>query len=497
MEKDYLTFEHINKSFGGNHALNDVSFSIKKGTVHVLAGENGAGKSTVLKILAGIYQRDSGDIYIEGKKVNINSPKQAATCGVAMVFQELTLIRELTVEENLFLTIEPTKKSGLINKKEIRRKITSLMDEYGIKLDPSAIAGRLPIAQQQMAEILKVLLRDSQIIILDEPTSSLATEEVKTLFGIIHKLTEKGKTVIFISHRMDEIFEIGNYVTVFKDGVVIGTKSLKEINTDQLIEMMVGRALAKVFPPKAEKLGDVLFEAKHLTSDKLHEISFELRKGEILGVAGLQGHGQSELLNAISGLHTLKSGELYLNGQKIRVRNAKQALKYGIALVPSDRKVEGLQLMLTIQQNLALCSLGQRSKLGFIDLKAERQFAEQEQKDLKIKMAGYNLPVSSLSGGNQQKVVLGKELGINPKLMLFDDPTRGIDVEAKQDFYHIMREKANEGVGVILCSSDMMEVIGMSDRVLVLYEGKISGILEKEELTESKIMRRAMGIIDN
>ena len=327
MEKDYLTFEHINKSFGGNHALNDVSFSIKKGTVHVLAGENGAGKSTVLKILAGIYQRDSGDIYIEGKKVNINSPKQAATCGVAMVFQELTLIRELTVEENLFLTIEPTKKSGLINKKEIRRKITSLMDEYGIKLDPSAIAGRLPIAQQQMAEILKVLLRDSQIIILDEPTSSLATEEVKTLFGIIHKLTEKGKTVIFISHRMDEIFEIGNYVTVFKDGVVIGTKSLKEINTDQLIEMMVGRALAKVFPPKAEKLGDVLFEAKHLTSDKLHEISFELRKGEILGVAGLQGHGQSELLNAISGLHTLKSGELYLNGQKIRVRNAKQALK--------------------------------------------------------------------------------------------------------------------------------------------------------------------------
>jgi len=495
MQQDYLSLEHISKSFGGNRALNDVSFSVRKGTVHVLAGENGAGKSTVLKILAGIYHRDEGDIFLDGRKVEIETPQQAAANGIAMVFQELTLISELTVEENLFLSIEPRGRFGMIDKKTVRSRVIELMNTYNIQIEPTAIAGRLSIAQQQMAEILKILLRDPQIIILDEPTSSLATEEVKTLFNIVRTLVQKGKTIIFISHRMEEIFEIGDYITVFKDGEVVATSKISEIDAGGLVKMMVGRSLSQIYPRKAERVGDeVLLKVDRLKSEILKNVSFELHRGEVLGIAGLQGHGQTELLNAISGLHPLSAGEIEINGKKVRIRNAGQALKNGIALVPSDRKREGLMLMLSIRQNLALCSLKERSKGGFIQLKAEEEFARETQEELKIKLASLNNSVSSLSGGNQQKVVLGKELGTHPKVMLFNDPTRGIDVGSKSDFYNIMRSKAGEGVGIILCSSDMMEVIGMSDRVIVMYEGEITGILSGEELTEENIMCLAMGI---
>lgn len=497
MDREYLTLEHIEKSFGGNRALKDVSFSVKKGTVHVLAGENGAGKSTVLKILCGNYHADSGEIYLEGNKIVAANPRQAQDLGIAMVYQELTLVSELTVEENLFLSIEPKNKFGLIDRKEVRKRIFALMDEYDIHINPKAIAGRLSVAEQQMAEILKVLLKNPQIIILDEPTSSLQSEEVVKLFNIVRNLVKKEKTIIFISHRMEEVFEIGDYVTVFKDGTFVGTRKISEIDVDELIKMMVGRPLTQIYPKKSEMVEDtVLLEVKNLKSEKLNDVSFQLHKGEILGIAGLQGHGQTELLDAISGVHKLTQGTIKVNGKEAKIKNAKQALDNGIALVPCDRKNEGLMLILPIQQNLALCSLDKRSKAGFINLKEEQKFAEETRKSLKIKLHNLNDPVSSLSGGNQQKIVLGKELGTDPKIMLFNDPIRGIDVEAKSDFYNIMRKQATEGIGVVLCSSDMMEIIGMSDRVLVMYEGRITGELQKDELSEELIMKKSMGIVE-
>lgn len=498
MNGEFLAFRHIRKAFGGNVALNDITFSVKKGTVHVLAGENGAGKSTLLKILAGIHAPDAGEVWIDGKSVVIRDPRQAQELGVAMVFQELTLINDLTIEENLFLNMEPTNSAGLIHKKEMRAKLGELMKTYGISINPKSIAGRLSVAEQQMAEILKVLLRDPQIIILDEPTSSLATQEVEKLFQIVNNLKANGKTILFISHRMEEVFAIGDEVTVFKDGQYIGTKDLKEIDVDGLIRMMVGRPLTQIYPPKQSTVqDDVVLKAEHLQSNVLNDVSLELHKGEILGIAGLQGHGQAELLNALSGLHALKSKKIEIDGKPVKIQNARQALNHGIALVPGDRKQEGLMLILPIIQNLALCSLNKRSKFGILNLKKEKEFARKTQKDLSIKLHKLSDPVSSLSGGNQQKVVLGKELAIDPKIMLFNDPTRGIDVEAKSDFYKIMREQAKEGMGVILCSSDMMEVIGMSDRVLVMYEGRISACLEGDQINEEKIMRCAMGIVED
>jgi len=493
-----LSMENMSKSFGGNRALKNVSFSCEKGTVHVVAGENGAGKSTILKILAGVYPADGGEIYLNGEKVKITNPAEAQKQGIAMVFQELTLIGDLTVEENLFLNMEPVK-GLLLDKKEITRRCKELMDEYDIKLNPKSIAGRLSVAEQQMAEILKILLREPEIIILDEPTSSLAKKEVEKLFAIVKNLIKNGKTIIFISHRLDEVFELGDDVTVLKDGELIGTEKLADIDRDHLIRMMVGRPLEDLFPPKAETISDeVIFEAKNLVAPGvLEDISFQLRKGEIIGVAGLQGHGQVELLNALSGLHPLKSGTFSLFGKQIKIPNAKRAIKNGIALVPSDRKLEGLALVLPILQNLALCSLNKRSRFGFLNLKKEKEFAERSKGELSIKAYKLSNPAWSLSGGNQQKVVLGKELGIEPRLMLFSDPTRGIDIESKGDFYRIMRRLANEGVGVIVCSSEMMEAIGMCDRVLVMYEGAITAVLEGDMINEEKIMRCAMGILDD
>ena len=364
MNEIMLEMNHISKAFGGNQALKNVHFSCTRGTVHVLAGENGAGKSTLLKVIAGIHQADKGEIFLNGKQVSIHSPLHAQELGIAMVFQELTLIGELTVEENLYLNVEP-RKHGLIDRKSITASVRALMKEYGINIDPKAIAGRLSVAEQQMAEILKVLLKSPELIILDEPTSSLAIQEVEKLFQIIRNLVEKGKTILFISHRMEEIFEIGDDVTVFKDGEFIGTRKLKEIDKDELIRMMVGRPLQNVFPQKAGTIGnEIIFRAEHITGSRLQDISFCLKKGEVLGIAGLQGHGQTELLNALSGLYPLKQGSLEIMGKVKKIRNAGQAIREGIALVPGDRKREGLMLILPIQHNLAVCSLKKRMRLG-------------------------------------------------------------------------------------------------------------------------------------
>ena len=498
MKENILEMEQISKSFGGIHALKNVHFHVLEGEVHVLAGENGAGKSTLLKMLVGINRPDFGEIRFGGESVKIVTPSDAEKLGIGMVFQELTLINELTVLENVYMCME-YKKCGMLDKKKMRTELKELMERYHIQIDPDAIVAKLSIAQKQMVEILKLLVKNPKLLILDEPTSSLASKEVETLFDIIKSLTANGKTVIFISHRMEEIFAIGDRITIFKDGEFVAEREVADLTENDLIKLQVGRTLDRVFPEKAGEVNgtEAVFGVKGLSWGKrLKDISFEVRKGEVLGIAGLQGQGQSDLLNTISGINRASAGEMHLNGKQLRIKNSSEAVKEGIALVPSDRKTEGLILSLSVLQNMAIASLHKRQKLGFIKKAEEKKFVNKSIKDLSIKVGAAELPVNSLSGGNQQKVVLGKELGIRPKVLLFDEPTKGIDVEANSDFYKIIRELADEGVAVIVNSSDMMEVIGISDRVMVMYEGKVQGFLTGEAINEETIMAYSMGMTD-
>ncbi len=365
MSEEILRMSHICKSFPGVKALKEVDFSCKKGEVMVLAGENGAGKSTILKILSGLYQADSGEIFFNGKAVKIKNPLEAQKMGIAMVYQELTLVNEMTVAENIYLSIEPTKKFGLVDRKQIESSIQEVMGQYGIELDLQTMVKDLPVAQQQMAEIVKILIRQPELIILDEPTSALARKEVTQLYEIIRSMISMGKTIIFISHRLEEVFEIGDRVTVFKDGSYVDTKKISEITEDDLIRMMVGRSLQNIFPEKTQPEQEIIFQVKNLNVPKhLRDISFSVRRGEILGIAGLQGHGQTELFNAIYGILPRETGEIITAGESLKIGNAKQAIKQGLALVPADRKNEGLFLLRSIRENLAIISLDQRKKAG-------------------------------------------------------------------------------------------------------------------------------------
>ncbi len=491
-----LKMEHITKRFSGVTALDDVSFSCEKGKIHILAGENGAGKSTILKILAGVYLPDGGTITLRGEQVRFHSPTDSQKAGIGMVFQELTQINELTIFENVFLSTERTR-GGLINRKEQLEILERYMEQYGLKMDPSTIVDRLSVGQKQLVEILKVLVRDPEIVILDEPTSALAADEVQILFRIMQKLKEEGKAVIFISHRMEEMFEIGDLVTVFKDGKYIDTTPVSEMDTDLLISKMVGRTLQDIFPPhNSAESEEVILELKgYQVFPDSEPVDLRVHKGEVIGIAGLTGHGQTEFINSLAGLHHTAGGTVEIRGKEARLKNSSQAVKSGVALVPGDRKQEGLMLIQSIRMNMAVGSMGMRKKYGlFIDQKAERGMVEEYQNRLKIKMAGAAQEASELSGGNQQKVVLAKELAIRPRVILFNEPTKGIDVGSKREFYYIMRDLAEQGVAVLLYSSDLMEVMGMSDQVLVMYENNVVARLSGDEIEEEQIMRHIMGV---
>ena len=496
MADSILKFEHITKRFSGVTALDDVSFSVEKGKVHVLAGENGAGKSTILKILAGVYAPDEGEILLRGKPVRFASPTDAQKAGIGMVFQELTQINELTVFENIFLSTE--KKKGLfVDKKAQMRLLREHLEKYGMDIDPSVIVDRLSVGQKQLLEILKVLLRDPEIIILDEPTSALATNEVQLLFSIVRKLTAEGKSVLFISHRIEEMFEIGDDMTILKDGHFVGTMPVAGLTTDELITKLVGRPLQDIYPPRCQTpSGEVVFELdQFLFHPGGKPISFRAKKGEVIGIAGLTGHGQTELINAISGLHHVQSGRLRIHGQEVSIRTSSKAVASGVALVPGDRKQEGLMLMQSIRSNMAIGSISRRKKLGlFIDQAAERKLVDAYRGKLNIKMRGAQQEAGELSGGNQQKVVLAKELATDPKVILFNEPTKGIDVGSKREIYYLMRGLAEQGVTVIMYSTDLMEVIGMSDRVLVMYENNVTAQLTGPDINEETITRYMMGI---
>lgn len=497
--KPTLEMKEIDKSFTGVHALNKVSFCCYPGTVHVLQGENGAGKSTLLKIISGLYQADSGEMYLNGERVNFRHPMDSRRMGIAMVYQEMTILPHLTVAQNIFLNQEERlggRAHGLLDEYALVEKTRALAGKYGIEIDPYATAGDIPIAQQQIVEILKALASDPQILILDEPTSTLTRTEVDKLYSIVNELKQQGRTILFISHRMEEVLRFGDDMTVLKDGCLVGTVKVKDVTEDDIITMMVGRKLEDIFPPKPQmSFDEVVFRAENIADHtKVHGVTLEIRKGEVLGFSALDGQGQTELMQILSGNRSHAKGRMFLNEKEIKYKSPRAALKQGVGYVPEDRKWQALCLQLSVRENVALASMNLRQKLGFVLRRKELETVNAQVRNMNIRTPSVIQLVGNLSGGNQQKVSVGKSLAAEPKVLFLNEPTRGIDVEAKQEIYRLIRKLADEGVAVAVYSSDLMEVIGLSDRVLTIYEGRITAELTGDDINEESIMAGAMNL---
>ena len=490
-----IAIDHVSKSFPGVQALDDVSFGVAAGEVHGLVGENGAGKSTLIKILSGIYPDYEGEVRIGGTPCRFTSVHDAQTRGVATIFQELTVIKELSVAENIFLGREPVRAAGVLDRETMRRRSAEVLAFLDAPLDPHAAVGRLSVANQQIVEICKALVLDSRIIIMDEPTSSLTEHEVKQLFLLIRRLREKGITILYVSHKIEEIFEICDSVTVLRDGKHIGTLEKGRTNPDAVISMMVGRSLSTLFPPRTPSIGDLLLSVKDLgRRGEFEGVSFDLRAGEILGFAGLIGAGRTELARALFGATTLDSGELRLYGKPRRpFRHPRRALSRGIAYLSEDRKGEGLMLQLSIRENVSLSILSRISRYLFVRPARERSLVQSYVSRFKIKLTSVDQPVESLSGGNQQKVIISKLLLTEANVFIFDEPTRGIDVGAKYEIYKIMNDLTSEGKGIIFISSELPEVLGVSDRICCMREGRLLKEFNRLEADPEAIMRVLLG----
>ncbi len=454
------------------------------------------GKSTLLKIVAGQYQPDQGGIVLGGRERRFLSPHEARAASIAMVYQELTLLPDMTVLDNLFLGAEPVGAARLLDRKAMRSVFTEKAARFGFRLDPDVPVGSLPLAEQQLVEVFKALIGDPDIVIFDEATSALDNAEVETLFSVIQALRREGRTIIFISHRMEEIFRIGDKVTVLKDGKKIVTRNISEITQDQLIEYMVGRPLHDIFPAKSRNIGEGVFEVRSLGTwtQSLSSVSLTAHWGEIVGIAALQGQGQAELLACLAGVQRYDSGEIRLDGKTLPQAGPRQAIRRGVILVPEDRKTQALFLGHSVHVNLSLSSQYRRQRWGFLSQRLDTAFVRGMIRDLAIRCGSRRNDVQNLSGGNQQKVVLGRVLGVKPRVILFNEPTRGVDIGTKQEFYRRMRALANQGIAVILYSSDLIEVIGISDTVYTLFEGKVTGVLKGRDINEVRIMRGLMGV---
>ena len=488
-----LEMKGITKGFPGVQALDGVDLQVRRGEVHVLLGENGAGKSTLIKILGGVYQTDSGEICLEGQRVSIRSVRQAHEAGISVIHQELALVPYLSVADNIFLGREPTLGGmGILNIKEIYRQTLKLFERLQLNLRPDSLVIDLSVAEQQMVEIAKALSFESKIIVMDEPTSALTNREIEQLFRIITELTAQGMSVIYISHRMDEIKQIGNTITVLRDGRKIKTVKVGEVDIDGLIRMIVGRELSEKFPHREVQIGNVVLKVNSLSRGKqLRDISFELRQGEILGLAGLVGAGRTELVRAIFGVDRIDEGHVEIYGERVRITSAGQAKEMGLALLPEDRKLHGIVGCLTVKENISLASLEKISKMGVLNLRAETKITEMYKGRLRIKTPHLNIELSTLSGGNQQKVILARWLATHAKIFIFDEPTRGIDVGAKTEIYQLMNELVAQGVAILMVSSELPEIMGMSDRVLVMRQGKVVGRFDRAEMTQERILNAA------
>lgn len=491
--KNILEFQGINKSFVGVKVLQDISFGIKKGEVHALLGENGAGKSTLMKILSGAYSKDSGQITWEGKAVDIKNTVDSERLGIAIIYQELNLIPELTVAENIYLNRQP-RKYGLISWEKLYKDAKNAIKQINVELNPKAVVSSLSVAQQQMVEIAKAISLNSKLLIMDEPTSTLTDAETKKLFEVIKNLKEKGITIIYISHRMEEIFSICDSFTVMRDGVYIAGGNIKDVDTDKIIEYMVGRSLSQIFPQRNNKIGNVVLEAEHIANDaEVKDVSFSLKKGEILGFAGLVGAGRTETLKAVFGADKRARGSVKINGKKVSIRSPQMAIRQGIGFLPEDRKKEGLVTELPVLDNIVMAKMENSMTKGFFSMSKAVNICRHYIESLLIKTPSEKQKAKFLSGGNQQKVVLAKWLNCNPDIIVLDEPTRGIDVNAKMEIYHIIVDLAKQGKSIVLISSEMQEIIGLCDRVYVMYEGRVTGVLDKEKLTQQQIMHYATG----
>lgn len=484
----------IVKSFPGVKALRGVSCRLERGEVLAIMGENGAGKSTLMKILAGVQGHDEGELSIDGQPVRINSVTDALRHGIALIHQELNLADNLSVGANLFLGREPSR-FGFLDKAAIRREAAKYLAKVGLNIDPDTLVSDLTIGRQQMVEIAKALSIQARVLIMDEPTSSLSTREAEALFAVIRDLRKEGVSVVYISHRLAEVKALSDRVTVLRDGENAGELSRDEITHDRMVSLMIGRDLKGFYGRQPHTPGEIVLEARHLRTPAhpAHEVSFTLRAGEIVGLAGLVGAGRTEVLSTLFGATPAVGGEIQIKGQTVRIDSPRAAVRRGLALAPEDRKQHGLVLEMTVRENLSLARLERDARCAFVSAPAEEKLSADAVAQLRIKTPSDGQIVRYLSGGNQQKVVLGKWLAMSPKVLLLDEPTRGIDVGAKQEIYTLMEELARQGMAILFVSSEMEEMLGMADRVLVMHEGRLAGELTRQELSEAAVMRLATG----
>lgn len=492
--KYLLEMRSIVKTFPGVKAVDNVTLKVRPGTVHALLGENGAGKSTLMKILAGEHVADSGEIYFDGRKVTIRTTQDAFDVGISTVYQELNLAPEMTIAENMFLGREPLKNGIFIDDQYITNETAKYLKDVGLSYPPGNKLKELSVAAQQMVEIAKGINRGSKLIVLDEPTSAITEAEVATLFSLIEDLKEKGITFIYISHKMDEIFTISDDITVMRDGIHVSTRPIAGLTNESLISLMVGRELTDLFPKVDVNIGAEILRVEGLTrKDVFADVSFNIKRGEILGISGLMGAGRTEVARAIFGLDDLDAGKMFLDNEEHTIRQPIDAIQSGIAYVPEDRKLIGLCIDRPIMENISLASLEEFTKTCLLDLNQEKEVVQDISRKLKVKAHSLNVPVGTLSGGNQQKVVLSKWLLRDLKVLILDEPTRGIDVGAKSEIHRLMGAFAKDGMAIIMISSELPEVLGMSDRILVMHEGKVTGVLSRNEATQEKIMHLATG----
>lgn len=492
MEKYIVEMEHVTKSFPGVVALDDVTFQLKAGEVLALLGENGAGKSTLMKILSGVYTPDSGTIKVYDQVVEDMNPKKAQELGVAIIHQELNMCAHLTVAQNIFLGREMVQ-SGMLSTKKMNKEAKAILTSLNIDIDPETIVGDLAVSKQQMVEIAKALSTNAKVLIMDEPTSALTSKEINDLFVIIKKLRSEGCGIVYISHRLEELEEITDRVTILRDGQYITSMDLKDTSLPEIISYMVGRVIKEKFPKVSCERGKKILEVKNLNAGRMvRNINLELYEGEIVGIAGLMGAGRTETTRAIFGVDPKESGEIVLDGKTVKIEKPMDAIKAGIVLAPEDRKKDGLFTKLSIRENIALPNLDILcNKSGVVDRKKEKKMTDKAVGDLKIKLPNAEVDAGSLSGGNQQKVVIGRWLARKSRVVIFDEPTRGIDVAAKVEIYNIMNELKQKGMGVLFVSSEMPEVMGISDRIIVMCDGRITGELATEEATQDAILQYA------
>ena len=490
-DSDYIiSIRKVSKSFPGVKALDEVSIDVRKGSVHGIVGENGAGKSTLMKILSGVYQKDSGTIVFDGEQIDRTTPHESMLRGLAIIYQELSLVNTMSVGENIFLG----RFREMKGMRGTHAKAREILDSIDSKIDTYKLVSQLSVSHKQMVEIAKALSFQSKLIIMDEPSSSLTAEEMVELAAIIKRLRSQGISIIYISHKLDEIFQFCDTVSVMRDGHVVDTRPVGEITRNDMITMMVGRTIENEYPPRPQKVGETIMEVRSITTRKLNDVSFTLRRGEILGFVGLVGAGRTEIVRAVFGADRVRGHEVLIDGKKVRIRNPRDAKRAGLGLIPEDRKLQGLVLPFSVETNISMASMDRFSRFGIIRQSLEKGIGERQVQALAVKTPSVRVPVVNLSGGNQQKCIVGRWLEIAPKIFIMDEPTKGIDVGAKYEIYLLMKRIAEDGGAIILISSELPEVLNMSNRVLTIFEGRVTGEFDPSTTPVDQIMASALGI---